>query len=101
MIEKLFILSLIIPVLLWFINLILNEDKTKFFLKINIFVYFILAILATFFFITSTELNTIFFVLDKINIVYYSIIFLLSFLISIYANNYFITEIKYKVIGTW
>jgi len=39
------------------------------------------------------------FVLDGINIVFYSVIFMLSFLISMYAETYFATEIEHKAIG--
>lgn len=99
--EILFYTSLLIPLALALIALIIDKDYGKSYLKINKYVYSVLAIFAVYFWIKWVKINTPFLIIDEISIVFYSIIFILSFLISIYAINYFTTEIEHKVIGRW
>ncbi|MDD5213111.1 MAG: proton-conducting transporter membrane subunit [Candidatus Gracilibacteria bacterium] len=97
--EILFYTSLLAPLLLALGAIFTSKDFARKYLQINRFAYLILAILAVFFYIKGITIDTTFFTLDKINIVFYSIIFLLSFLISAYAVSYFGTEIDHKEIG--
>ncbi|MDD3302094.1 MAG: proton-conducting transporter membrane subunit [Candidatus Gracilibacteria bacterium] len=97
--ETLFYTSILTPLVLALIALFLDKNYGKAYLQINKYIYFVLAIIATYFWVKGVRINTSFFILDNISIIFYSIIFILSFLISIYAVNYFKTEIDHKVIG--
>lgn len=99
--EMLFYISLLIPLALALIALFIDKDYGKSYLQINKYIYFVLAVFATYFWIKWIKIDTTFFIIDEINIIFYSIIFILSFLISTYAINYFTTEIEHKVIGRW
>jgi len=99
--EILFYTSLLTPLALAVIALFLDKNYWKSYLQINKYIYFLLAILATYFWTKWVRINTSFFILDNISIIFYSIIFILSFLISIYAINYFKTEVEHKVIWRW
>lgn len=99
--ETLFYISLAAPALLWVLALTMGQNNAKTFLQVNRFSYLALAIIAIVLFATKTRIDTTFFVLDSLNIVYYSIILILSFLISAYAVSYFGTEIDHKEIGRW
>lgn len=99
--EILFYTSILTPLALALASLFMNKDYGRFYLQLNKYIYTVLAIVAAFFWIKWFKINTPFFIIDEISIVFYSIIFILSFLISIYAINYFTTEIDHKVIGRW
>lgn len=97
--EILFYMSLVAPLILALWAIFTPKNFARKYLQINRFAYLALAILAGFFYIKGITIDTTFFTIDKINIVFYSIIFFLSFLISAYAVSYFGTEIDHKEIG--
>lgn len=99
--EILFFISLLTPVILALISWIIDKNYGKAYLQVNKYVYLLLAIFASLFWFKWTQIQTAFFVVDEINIIFYSIIFILSFLISTYAIDYFSTEISHKVIWRW
>lgn len=99
--EILFYITLIVPLILTLWAIFTSKDFARKYLQINKFTYLILAIIAIYFWIKWEKINTSFFIIDNINIIFYSIIFILSFLISSYAISYFWTEIEHKTIGRW
>lgn len=99
--SLLFYITLLAPFITWLLMIVSHEKNSKKYLNYNTILYFILSIIWIFFWISWYFFHDKFFVLDKINIVFYCLILILSFLISVYAISYFWTELEHKVIWWW
>ncbi len=99
--EILFYISIFLPLFLGILAIFFSQNTAKKYLSFNVFCYFVLSVIAIYFLVTNQTFNNELFVLDWLNIIFYSIILILSFIIWLYAISYFATEIEHKEIGRW
>jgi len=97
--EILFYISIFLPLLLGIIAIFFSQNTAKKYLNFIAIIYFFLSAIAIYFLVTKATFANDFFVLDSLNIVFYSIILVLSFIIGLYSISYFRTEIEHKEIG--
>lgn len=99
--EILFYITIFSPLILGIISIFLNKNTASKYLTLNAFTYFFLSIISIYFLFNKYNFSNSFFILDNLNLIFYSIIIILSFIIWLYAISYFRTEIDHKEIGRW
>ena len=99
--EILFYISIFLPLFLGILAIFFSQNTAKKYLNFIVTVYFFLSVIAVYFLWNKATFSNTFFILDGLNIVFYSIILILSFIIGLYSISYFKTEIEHKEIGRW
>lgn len=99
--EILFYISIFLPLFLGIMAIFFSQNTAKKYLIFNVISYLFLSVIAVYFLFKQVTFSNNFFILDGLNIVFYSIIIVLSFIIWLYAISYFNTEIEHKEIGRW
>ena len=97
--EILFYISIFLPLFLGILAIFFIQNTAKKYLNFIVTVYFFLSVIAVYFLWNKATFSNTFFILDGLNIVFYSIILILSFIIGLYSISYFKTEIEHKEIG--
>lgn len=99
--EILFYISIFLPLFLGIMAIFFSQNAAKKYLNFIVISYFFLSVIALYFLFNKQGFSSSFFILDGLNIVFYTIIIVLSFIIWLYSISYFKTEIEHKVMGRW